>query len=98
MRETFEKLQSYLDKSRALQMALTLLNFDNSTIAPEVKGLLQKIAIVLFYYYNKNGCVYTLRYFRNSSKYISPIALIFAPLCLMYPIRIFSDSFSGIAT
>ena len=35
MSETFEKLQPYLDKSRAYQTALVLLNFDNSTLAPK---------------------------------------------------------------
>ncbi|MBQ6996668.1 MAG: carboxypeptidase M32 [Lachnospiraceae bacterium] len=35
MSETFRKLQPHLDKSRAYQTALTLLNFDSSTLAPK---------------------------------------------------------------
>ncbi len=35
MSEVFNQLQPYLDKSRALQTALTLLSFDNSTQAPK---------------------------------------------------------------
>ena len=35
MSETFNKLQPYLDKNRAFQTALVLLNFDNSTLAPK---------------------------------------------------------------
>ena len=35
MSEKFEQLQPYLDKSYALRTALTMLSFDNSTIAPK---------------------------------------------------------------
>lgn len=35
MSEKFEQLQPYLDKSYALRAALTMLSFDNSTIAPK---------------------------------------------------------------
>ncbi len=35
MSEVFEKLQPHLEKNRALQTALILLNFDNSTMAPK---------------------------------------------------------------
>jgi len=35
MSETFERLQPYLDKARAYQTALTLISFDNSTVAPK---------------------------------------------------------------
>ena len=35
MSKEFERLQPFLDKSYAYRTALTLLNFDNSTIAPK---------------------------------------------------------------
>lgn len=35
MSKKFEQLQPYLDKSYGLRVALTMLNFDNSTIAPK---------------------------------------------------------------
>ena len=35
MSEKFEQLQPYLDKAYALRTALTMLSFDNSTIAPK---------------------------------------------------------------
>jgi hypothetical protein len=35
MSQKFEQLKPYLDKSYALRVALTMLSFDNSTIAPK---------------------------------------------------------------
>lgn len=54
MSEVFEKLQPYLEKSRALQTALTLLNFDNSTAAPKeaVNFTAQSIGILSVENYN----------------------------------------------
>ena len=48
MSETFERLKPHLDKNRAYQTALVLLNFDSSTQAPKeaVEFTAQSIGIL----------------------------------------------------
>lgn len=45
MNQTYEKLQPYLDKSMALGAAMTLLSWDNETLAP--KGAMERTAKIM---------------------------------------------------
>ena len=45
MNQTFERLQPFLDKSQALGTAMTLLSWDNETLAP--KGDIERTSKVM---------------------------------------------------